>query len=87
MSEEMTFSEACEGLAVVIQAKEHPHIDIYALMIAEFMASIDNGETPKMALALAKDEPARIDREAARGLEVIDKSPVNASGKWGSGKT
>jgi len=66
MTEEMTFMEACEGLAVIIQAGEHPHIETYSLMIAGFIGAIENDETPKMALALAKDSPDRIDREIGR---------------------
>jgi len=73
--EEMSFTEACAELAVVIQAKEHEHIDTYALIIAEFIESIENGETPRMALALAKDKPASIDRWVNEAIDSVPNSP------------
>lgn len=63
--EEMTFTESCEELVKIIQANELDFIETYAHMIAEFVIANEAGETPKMALALAKDAPDKADRDMA----------------------
>ena len=63
MSKEMEFSEACDKLAEIIQANERGYIEVYGMMIASFVCACEEGETPRMALAIAKDSPNAADRE------------------------
>lgn len=62
MSEEMEFSEACDKLAELIQANKLGYTESYGLMISTFVNACENGETPRMALVLAKDAPNEADR-------------------------
>ncbi len=64
MAEEMTLTESCGEMAKIIQADEHDFIETYSLMLAVFINALEDGETPRMALALAKDAPAAADRIA-----------------------
>lgn len=65
--EEMSYSESCEELVKVIQAGEHEYTTPYVLMLATFIDALENDETPRMALALAKDAPAAADRDMELG--------------------
>ena len=51
---EMEFEEACTKLAETIQCGEQ-YPESYALMLMVFMNAKDEGETNRMALALAKN--------------------------------
>lgn len=50
----MTFSEACNELAAIIQGKTNRPVEESGLMIAIFVEACEEGETPLMSLALAK---------------------------------
>lgn len=50
----MEFSDACDQLVKVIQ-KGGQYTEAYGLMLMVFMNAKDDGETNRMALALAKD--------------------------------
>ena len=54
MSQAMEFSDACDQLVEIIQ-KGGQYSEEYGLMLMTFMDAKDDGETNRMALALAKD--------------------------------
>lgn len=50
---DMEFSEACKSLVEEIQA-DHSYAESYALMLQVFIDARNEGETNRMAVALAK---------------------------------
>ena len=53
MNKDITFSEACEAMAEIIQTGDE-YIEVYGSMISAFITAQEEGETNRMSLALAK---------------------------------
>lgn len=52
----MEYSEACIQLAILIKEGVFDYVDVDGLAIQLFMSHIENDETPRMVLALVKQE-------------------------------
>lgn len=53
-NEELEFSDACGELAEIIQTASYYTTDDYALMLMMFYDQLEQGESNRMALAIAK---------------------------------
>lgn len=57
----MGYADTCDALSEAVRAEEYSETG--ALMIMTFIEALDEGETYKMALSLAKSSPQRADAE------------------------
>ncbi len=69
MTDQMTFSEACTELAVVIKGSPQYCDELHGHIISEFIQGIEAGETSKMALVLAKQS---VEATAIAVLDGLD---------------